>query len=73
MASLPLKRRALVPERSQLDVEHAQRGDDNHEHVDIDRRPKPTRSQAGNRPQSALQSPRFNTGSDRARQQVMRF
>ena len=57
MASLPLKGLALVPERSQLVVEHTQRGDDNHAHIDVDRQPEPTRLQAGNRPQSAHQSP----------------
>ena len=57
MASLPLKGLALVPERSQLVVEHTQRGDDNHAHIDVDRQPEPTRAPAGNRPQSAHQSP----------------
>ncbi len=57
MATLLLNGLALVPERSQLDVEHAQRGNDSHAHVDIDRQPEPTRLQAGNRPQSAHQSP----------------
>ncbi len=38
MAALLFKRLALVPERSQLVVEHAQRGDDSHAHVDFEAR-----------------------------------
>ncbi len=52
MAALLFEHLALVPERGQLVVEHAQRRGDRHVHVDLDRQPEPTRLQTGNRPQS---------------------